>query len=262
MKLSVFTVCAMMAASTSMAATMAYFDFDDAYSDHYANSGWQSELWEHSGDLSVKITHDYGWVQTYKNSGLTAWHGNGDGSHQVDSYGPDDEVHFDFYYKGEKIEVDLHKITFNSYYSAGQWWDDFELEADGAHAMWGDASSLTVYENSDKKADNWSVRADGFHEFVYDNYYSSMDGWKPQYLCDKTAKIRDSSEDYLYYKRGRLRMHYGYDYQYKCASAFKITGLKVKYHEPTTEIPLPAAGWLLLGGIGGMAALRRAKKKS
>lgn len=251
-----------MAASSSIAGTVAYFDFDDAYSDDYSHSGWQSELWEHSGDLSVKITHNYGWVQTYKNSGLTAWHGQGDGSHQVDAYGPDDEVHFDFYYKGEKIEVDLHKITFNAHYSHGQWWDDFELEADGSHVGYGDASWLTAYEPSDLKAEQWSVRADGFHEFVKDDYVSKMDGWQSQYMCDKTAKIRDRSEDYYYYNnRGRLRLHEGYDYKYKCASAFKITGIQVKYHEPA-PVPLPAAGWLLLGGIGGMAALRRAKKNA
>lgn len=30
----------------------------------------------------------------------------------------------------------------------------------------------------------------------------------------------------------------------------------------TAVVPLPAAGWLLLGGIGGMAALKRRKKKA
>ena len=30
--------------------------------------------------------------------------------------------------------------------------------------------------------------------------------------------------------------------------------------DPGTVVPLPAAGWLLLGGIGGLAALRRRKK--
>jgi hypothetical protein len=29
---------------------------------------------------------------------------------------------------------------------------------------------------------------------------------------------------------------------------------------PTAPVPLPAAGWLLLGGLGGLAALRRARK--
>ncbi|MBT8460370.1 MAG: VPLPA-CTERM sorting domain-containing protein, partial [Boseongicola sp.] len=30
--------------------------------------------------------------------------------------------------------------------------------------------------------------------------------------------------------------------------------------DPGTVIPLPAAGWLLLGGLGGLAALRRRKE--
>ncbi len=32
------------------------------------------------------------------------------------------------------------------------------------------------------------------------------------------------------------------------------------YYKGTAVIPLPAAGWLLLGGLGGLAALRRRRK--
>ena len=40
-------------------------------------------------------------------------------------------------------------------------------------------------------------------------------------------------------------------------SAIKIKKIKIDY-DPSV-IPLPAAGWLLLGGLGGLAALRRRK---
>lgn len=42
--------------------------------------------------------------------------------------------------------------------------------------------------------------------------------------------------------------------------AFKLRGVTVRYDEPTTAlppVPLPAAGWMLLAGIGGLAAARR-----
>lgn len=40
--------------------------------------------------------------------------------------------------------------------------------------------------------------------------------------------------------------------------AWKLKGVKVDY-EPEV-IPLPAAGWLLLGGLGGLAAIKRRRK--
>ncbi len=39
---------------------------------------------------------------------------------------------------------------------------------------------------------------------------------------------------------------------------FKVKSITVSYDTP--EVPLPAAGFLLLGGLGGLAALKRRKK--
>ena len=40
---------------------------------------------------------------------------------------------------------------------------------------------------------------------------------------------------------------------------FKIAKIKVKYEEPPA-VPLPAAGWMLLAGLGGIAAMKRRRK--
>ncbi|WP_243641955.1 VPLPA-CTERM sorting domain-containing protein [Rhodovulum steppense] len=40
---------------------------------------------------------------------------------------------------------------------------------------------------------------------------------------------------------------------------FKIKSITVAYDTPEV-VPLPAAGWLLLGGLGGLAALKRRRK--
>jgi hypothetical protein len=60
----------------------------------------------------------------------------------------------------------------------------------------------------------------------------------------------------VYNRRGRqtgTRQQCDCVYDY---SAFKITGMQVSY----SEVPLPAAGWLLMTGFGGLAALRRRKR--
>jgi hypothetical protein len=40
---------------------------------------------------------------------------------------------------------------------------------------------------------------------------------------------------------------------------FKIKKIKVSYEDHPEVIPLPAAGWLMVAGLGGLAALRRKK---
>ena len=36
-----------------------------------------------------------------------------------------------------------------------------------------------------------------------------------------------------------------------------LFGLRVRFHPPTPTVPLPAAGWLLLAGLGALGAARR-----
>lgn len=44
---------------------------------------------------------------------------------------------------------------------------------------------------------------------------------------------------------------------YYYTSGFKVQSITVSYNTP--EIPLPAAGWLMLAGLGGLAAMKRRK---
>jgi hypothetical protein len=44
---------------------------------------------------------------------------------------------------------------------------------------------------------------------------------------------------------------------YRDASAFKVKGVSFDIVPPVPEVPLPAAGWMLVAGLGGLAALRR-----
>ncbi len=41
---------------------------------------------------------------------------------------------------------------------------------------------------------------------------------------------------------------------------YKIKKIKVYYERPPNVIPLPAAGWLLIAGLGGLAAVGRKKR--
>jgi hypothetical protein len=44
------------------------------------------------------------------------------------------------------------------------------------------------------------------------------------------------------------------------SDAFKLQSLTYNTVPPVSEVPLPAAGWLLLAGLGGMGAMKRRKK--
>ncbi len=58
---------------------------------------------------------------------------------------------------------------------------------------------------------------------------------------------------------------FGWGWFCKCrpvilTSAFKLTGLTVTVPDEPAPVPLPAAGLLLAGGLGGLAAIRRRKR--
>jgi len=40
-----------------------------------------------------------------------------------------------------------------------------------------------------------------------------------------------------------------------------LFGLRVRFHPPTPTVPLPAAAWLLLGGLGALGAARQMSRK-
>jgi hypothetical protein len=236
MRVAGFGVCAMLGLSgAATAATLSTtFDFTTA------STGWQSSLGYSSDGVDLTVTGTSGgsgsYVATWSGYGMGVGY-YGDNSHQVDSYGPDDLVSLAF-----SQDVRITNITFNSYYS--QSWDTFQLTEEGALAFEGNADpSVDVTTGL---ADSFGIGAVG-REFLwtYGYYGYAVTDYGGRYMCSK--------DDYYYDRYGKKVR--GYD----CYSGFKITGITVEWDMPEV-IPLPAAGWLLLGGIGGLAALRRRRK--
>jgi hypothetical protein len=84
---------------------------------------------------------------------------------------------------------------------------------------------------------------------------ASFDEWVK--VCKTEDKKQSSNDKHSKHdKKPKEKCDWVYDY-----SAFKITSLTVTYDDPPppSEVPLPAAGFLLLGAMGGLAALRRRK---
>jgi hypothetical protein len=44
---------------------------------------------------------------------------------------------------------------------------------------------------------------------------------------------------------------------YNAKSGFKVQSITVSYDEGPSEVPLPAAGWMLIAGVGGLVAMKR-----
>ena len=220
---------AMAMALTTGAASAATVTFDFTA----ANSGVASALSYTVGGVTLDVTSTggNGRVQTWAGFGLGA---PTDSHHQVDSYGIPETVNFVF-----SRLVQLVTVTFNAAYVDP--WDDFALGQDGAVLATLDVTPSVDVSGLTSLADDFSIGAVGSVNFRSKASFSFDDD-----ACEKVGKKKGSTE-------------------YNCYSAFKITSLTVTYEDlppppPPPPVPLPAAGGLLLGALGGLAALRRRKR--
>lgn len=213
-------------AGAAGAATVTY-DFTAA------SSGTQTML-SYTVDgitLQVTTTGGNGKVQTWAGHGLGA---PTDSHHQVDSKGIPETVNFSF----SKL-VKLVTVTF----SYVQVWDDFALSQGGAVLATLDVTPSADVSGLTSEAASFGVGAVGKTSVVgkYRLWENASNA------CYKTGMS--------YYSSGLPK------YFHNCYSAFKITSLTVDYTPPPPPpVPLPAAGWMLIAGLGGLAALRRRRK--
>lgn len=195
-----------------------------------AGSGRQTLLSYTMGGLTMDVTATggAGKVQTWKWAGLGS---PDDGQHQVDSKGVPETINFAF-----SQAVKLVTVTFNPTYV--QPWDSFALSQGGAvlGSPLGVVASVDVSDLT-TAADSFGVGAVGVTLFSRQTSNPNTGSCFATGWYDKTTGEKN----------------------YRCYSAFKITSLTVDYDDtpPPSPVPLPAAGWLLMAGLGGFAALRR-----
>jgi hypothetical protein len=187
----------------------------------YNTPGSIDEPLVESDDLKVTRYEDYGLYVTY----------HGDNDHRIDGY-YNELVKFQF-----DQDVVVHEITFGSILDQSM----FDLFVD-------DEGVLTYAGNDDVET---SVSLD---------LYTSLFGVGASQHGKRTTESCYQQKQYSWnrwrghtFKGSKEVCHYEEE---KYHSGFKITGLTVKHPE---VVPLPAAGWMLLAGIGGLAALRRRK---
>ena len=177
-------------------------------------------------DVKLTTTGGNGKIETWGHHGLGA---PTDSHHQVDSKGIPETINLDFSH-----DVKITKITFNYVH----WWDDFELsDSNGSIGVFDVMSSTVVATGHDSHFGIGAVGYEVFETYSALHNYSSKACYKLSYRYDQNwRKV----------------------YKEKCYSAFKITSVMFE-KDRTPVIPLPASSLLLLGGLGGIAALRRRK---
>ncbi|MEM6371921.1 MAG: VPLPA-CTERM sorting domain-containing protein [Pseudomonadota bacterium] len=218
---------ALFAAGAAQAVTTETIDLSGSggtalsYSNFGDSFGLSVTAWEHEDGVLGDARNVGRWSTGLGAQLIGNWREN----HQVDGGGPDELILFDF---GTTVIVE--SVTF-SYFSRA---DDFEL---GVYA-----------------SDTATVPFTYFTDLII-LPLSTTDGR----YDDEGGDIGISSLTTAEKLRGSVigigADHYG--------DSFKINSITVtRVEDPNTSVvPLPAAGWMLIGAFGGLAALRRRKAK-